>query len=133
MSLKIKNIKQVKLATVTRSNTTIKAVGTLPASAQIVGVSVFGKTASDAATTATVKLSSRVSDGSAAAQDLTAAIDVKGANGLQILSGASNLAVANVLYLPNASSKPQHLLVTYAETGGASTTGGPWYFIIDYI
>lgn len=133
MSLKIKNIKQVKLAAVTRTNTTAKAVGTLPASAQIVGISVFGKTASDAATTATVKLQSRISDGSAAAADLTAAIDVKGANGLQILSGASNLAVANILFLPNAASKPQHLLVTYAETGGASTTGGPWYFIVDYI
>ena len=132
MALKLKNIKQVRICKVDRTNTTAKAVMTLPADAQIVGINVYGTVVSNALTTATVKLQSRIADGSAAAVDLTAALDVKTANGLQVLTGATNLAIANPLFFLGVS-KPQHLLVTYAETGTASTLGGPWYFAVEYL
>lgn len=110
---------------VTRSDTasTLKAV--LPAQASVVQVTVYGSVASDAATTATVTLTISNNSGTVS----TGVVDVK-ANG-------ATTAIVQMSGLPNIEPLPLagDLKVTavYAETGGASTTGGPWKFGIDWV
>lgn len=110
---------------VTRSDTasTLKAV--LPAQASVVQVTVYGSTASDAATTATVTLTIANNSGTIS----TGVVDVK-ANG-------ATTAIVQMSNLPNIEPLPAagdlRISAVYAETGGASTTGGPWKFGIDWV
>lgn len=117
---------EVKVFTVSRSDTasTLKCV--LPADASIIEVSKFGATASDAATTATVTLT--VANNSGTISTGTA-LDVKGA-GLT----TSHVQMTN---LPNIEPLPLNgdlrINAVYAETGTASTTGGPWPIKVLYV
>lgn len=111
----------------TDTASTVKAV--LPADASIIGIRMFGSTNSDAGTTATVTVTV---SGVFAGTISTGTVDVK-ANG-------ATTATVQMSALPNFENVPAatntgdlSIAVTYAETGTASTTGGPWYFIVEYV
>lgn len=118
----------------TRTNTTAKELFTLPKNARVLFFLIWGNAASDAATTATIKLGKVGGTGA----EFLASYDVKTAasgNGLtlpnaQLLEGYNTAS-------PNVDTAKTTVDVTvngtYAETGTASTTGGPWtvevYFV----
>jgi len=105
---------------VARTNTTAKALFTLPAGAIITRVALWAAVASDAETTAVVSVGK---SGSAAAyldtQDVQSAAGVVDTGAKITLGsiGASAVAVQAI----------------YAETGTASTTGGPWDVYVEYV
>ena len=115
-----------KVFAVSRSDTasTLKAV--LPADASVIEVSKLGNTNSDAGTTATVTI---VISNNTGAISTGTALDVKGAG-----TTTSHVQMPN---LPNLEPLPLlgdlRITATYAETGGASTTGGPWYIKVSYV
>jgi hypothetical protein len=115
-----------KVFAVSRTDTasTLKAV--LPADASILEISRNGNTNSDAATTATVTVV--VSNNSGAISTGTA-VDVK--------TAGTTTAHVQMPSLPNLEAIPANgdlkITATYAETGTASTTGGPWYFKVLYV
>lgn len=106
--------------TVARTDTTAKAMFTLPAGSVILAVDVYGAVGSDAATTATIVVGK-----SGTANAYLTSHNVKGAAGVGFYS-----APESVPGTIGASAVP--VTATYAETGGASTTGGPWTVIIRY-
>jgi hypothetical protein len=116
----------VKAFSVLRTNTTATLKSVLPADASILNIVMTGSVASDAATTATIILT--VSDNSGVISTGTA-VDVK-ANG-------AVTAIVQMSALPNLQPSPLtgdlRISATYAETGAASTTGGPWTFLVTYV
>jgi F0F1-type ATP synthase membrane subunit c/vacuolar-type H+-ATPase subunit K len=106
--------------TVARTDTAAKNLFTLPANAVIVAIRLYGAVASDAVTTATVSVGK---SGSATAY-LNAA-DVKG-GGVGVLSTGAKATLGSI------GSSAVVVQGIYAETGGASSTGGPWTCFIDY-
>lgn len=107
----------------TETASVLKAV--LPADASLVAIIREAGTASDAGTTATVTLTAANNGGTIS----SAADDVKG-------SGAVT-GFVQMTGLPNLEPVPLNgditLTAVYAETGGASTTGGPWKYIVQYV
>jgi hypothetical protein len=115
-----------KTFTVSRTETssTLKAV--LPADASILTVVKSVGTNSDAATTATVTI---VASNNSGAISTGTAYDVK--------TAGTTAAIVQMPNLPNLEPLPLlgdiKITATYAETGTASTTGGPWYFTVTYV
>ncbi|SRR5260221_9454651 len=119
---------------VSRTDTTAKDLFTLPKNSRILFFLVWGNAASDAGTTAVLKLGKKGGTGA----EFLAAYDVKTAasgNGLtlpnaQLLEGYNTAS-------PNVDNAKQSVDVTvtgtYAETGTASTTGGPWTIEVYYV
>lgn len=107
----------------TDTASTLKAV--LPGQASVVQFTIYGSTASDAATTATVTFTIANNGGTIS----TGVVDVK-ANG-------ATTALVQMSALPNIEPIPANgdikISAVYAETGGASTTGGPWRVGIDWV
>jgi hypothetical protein len=116
---------QVKVFQVARTETASVVKLVLPGDASILHVIREGSTVSDAATTATVTITVANNSGTVA----TKADDVK-------TSGATT-GFVGFTTLPNAQPMPLtgDLTVTavYAETGTASTTGGPWNYVVSYV
>jgi hypothetical protein len=116
---------QVKHIQVSRTDTASSVKAILPADASIVYVVRQGSTASDAATTATVTLTAANNSGTVSSK----ADDVKG-------SGATT-GFVTMSSLPNLTPTPLvgdiTISAVYAETGTASTTGGPWNYLIAYV
>lgn len=110
---------------VARTDTASSVKCVLPAQASIVQVTVYGGTASDAATTATVTLTVTNNSGTVS----TGVVDVKANGATTALVQMSNLP--NIEPLPLAGDLK--ISAVYAETGTASTTGGPWKFGIDWV
>lgn len=115
-----------KVFQVTRTDTAagiVKAV--LPAQSSMVSFIIYGSVASDAATTATVTLTVSNNSGTIS----TGVVDVK-ANG-------ATTAIIQMSNLPNIEAIPSNgdikIVATYAETGTASTTGGPWKIRVQYV
>lgn len=110
---------------VTRTDTASAVKAVLPAQASIVQVMVYGSVASDAATTATVTITVTNNSGTVS----TGTVDVK-ANG-------ATTALVQMTNLPNIEPLPAtgdlKISAVYAETGAASTTGGPWKIGIDWV
>ena len=115
----------VKAFQAVRTNTTSVVKAVLPAQSSVWNVYFYGSVDSDAATTATLTVT--VSDNSGVIS--TGTVDVKGA-------GATN-ALVNMTNLPNIEQVPTNgdlkVACVYAETGGASTVGGPWKVGIEYV
>lgn len=115
---------QIKVFQVARTETASVVKLVLPADASILHIVREGSTVSDAATTATVTITAANNGGTLA----TKADDVKG-------SGATT-GFVGFITLPNTQPTPLNGDITvtaiYAETGGASTTGGPWNYIVSY-
>lgn len=119
---------------ITRTDTVAKDLFTLPKNSRLLFFLVWGNAASDAATTATIKLGKKGGTGA----EFLAAYDVKTAasgNGMtlpnaQLLMGYNTAS-------PNVDVAKQSVDVTvtgtYAETGTASTTGGPWTIEAFYV
>lgn len=116
----------VKAFSVLRADTssTLKAV--LPADASILTIMMEGGTASNAGTSATVTLV--VSDNTGAISTGTA-VDVK--------TAGATTQIVQMPSLPNIQPSPLtgdlKITATYAESGTASTAGGPWTFIVTYV
>jgi hypothetical protein len=112
------------VATVARTDTSAKVLGVLPRDAQITNVTIWGAAVSNAATTATIKLGQAGGTGA----EYLATFDVKGATGAgqQTPTGA-------LLMAPTAAAADTTVTGTYAETGTASTSGGPWTIILEYV
>lgn len=116
----------MKVFSVLRADTTSTLKCVLPAGSSVVEISKTGNTNSDAGTTATVTVV--IADNSGTLSTGTA-VDVKGAG--------TTAALVQMPGLPNIEPVPLtgdlRISATYAETGTASTTGGPWYFKVVYL
>ena len=116
----------VKAFQVARTDTTAVVKCVLPADATIIDIWFVG-TASNAATTATISLGS-----TSTATEFVNGQDVKTAGGS--IRPSTTYQAAN---LPNLENIPLgtdiSIYAKYAETGGASTSGGPWTAFIEYV
>lgn len=114
-----------KFFQVTRTDTVAVLKTAIPAQASIIGVTMYGGVASDAATTATLTLTVSNNTGTIS----TGTVDVK-ANG-------ATTALVQMTNLPNIEPLPAQgdirVTAVYAETGTASTVGGPWKFRLDWV
>jgi len=116
----------VKAFSVLRTDTSATVKLILPADASILNIIMLGSSNSDAATTATVTLT--VSDNTGTISTGTA-VNVK--------TAGATTAIVQMSALPNLQPLPLagdlKVNATYAETGTASTTGGPYTFIVTYV
>lgn len=110
-----------KFGTIARTDTTAKALFTLPAGAIVVGVESYWNTNSDAGTTATFSVG--ISGGSGTA--FVNAVSCKTGNNTRNFHSSANLYAA-------AGATDTVITGIYAETGTASTTGGPINVRLDY-
>ncbi len=112
-----------KVVQVARTDTTAFDAFVLPKYAVIAGAYVVGAVASDAATTAIID----VGTNPGTADEIVDSFDVKTngkgyfAVGAQVGSAMSTQLTTDTLYKAR-----------YAETGTASTTGGPWLVKVEY-
>lgn len=107
-----------KAEQVARTDTTALTLFTLPKGAIPIYVIVEGTTASDAGTSATLSV------GKIGTANFFGSFDVKTSGATTILSG-SNMGTKLTADTP--------IQATYAETGIASTTGGPWTVVVGYL
>lgn len=116
---------QIVAFQVARTETASVVKIVLPADATILAIARCKGVASDAATTATVTITAANNSGTVS----SAIDDVK-------TSGATAGAV-QMSNLPNLEPIPLTGDITisavYAETGTASTTGGPWKYIVHFV
>lgn len=116
---------EVKVFQVSRTDTVASIKSWLPADASLLSVQLCGSTVSNAGTTASVTLT--VANNSGAFS--TGSVDVKA-------NGASTLLV-QMTNLPNVQPIPLtgdiSITAVYAETGIASSAGGPWTFVVEYV
>lgn len=111
----------VKYVTVARTDTTAFAAVGLPKGAYITGVYVLGSAASNAATTGTV-----TAGFTAGGTELVNAFNVK-TNGVGYHVAGATTSVAGTQLTTDKT-----VYAVYAETGTASTTGGPWTIKVEY-
>lgn len=114
-----------KTGSIARTDTTAKGLFGLPKDAIIVGIYVVGGTASNAATTATIGIGS-----TASANEYMTGFDVKTAATGEGYNPAGAAAVGSALYSKLTSDITVYGI--YAETGTASSAGGPWYVKVEY-
>jgi len=113
------------VATVARTDTAAKALGTLPKDAQVTGLTVWGAAASNAGTSANVSVGKAGGNG----HEYLNALDVKTA-----ATGAGQVTPnGGLLFAPTVAASDITVTATYAETGTASTSGGPWTIILEYV
>lgn len=116
---------QIKAFQVLRTDTVASVKASLPADATVINIYMVG-VASNAVTTATVSVGT-----TSAANEWINGQDVKTAGGMirPTTSYSTNL--------PNVEAYPlgQDIAVyaKYAETGGASSAGGPYTVVIEYV
>jgi len=116
---------QIKVFQVTRSNTasTLKAV--IPADASITSVKLFGSSNSNAGTTATLTIN---------VNNNTGTISTGSVN---LLTGGATTGAIQMSALPNIEPLPLlgdlQIFAQYAETGAASSAGGPWFVEVQYV
>jgi hypothetical protein len=115
---------QVKVFAVSRTDTAATVKCVLPGDATILDMRIFSPTASDAATTAVVSVGIP-----GANTTYLNTVDVKAAAGM--IRPTSKLAA--MVNLENPPAADIQLNAIYAETGTASTTGGPFYVIVEYV
>lgn|SRR3990167_2503428 len=110
---------------VSRTDTASAVKAMLPADASILYVLREGSSVSDALTTATVTITAANNSGTVS----TKADDVK-------TSGATT-GFVQMTSLPNVEPLPLvgdiSVSAVYAETGTASTTGGPWNYVVAFV
>ena len=110
-----------KTAQVLRTDTARFDAFALPKGAVISGVYVVGTTASDAATTATITVGT-----GASGTELINGYSVKANNGFNPVGSSAGSYVGTQL------TSDTLFKAVYAETGTASTTGGPWLVKVEY-
>lgn len=107
--------------TLARTDTSVKNLFTLPATAIPLSISIYSGTASDAATTAVVSVGKTGTN-----TYFVNAQDVKGASGQLPCAAAAHLGVS-------VGAAAIQVVGIYAETGTASGTGGPFRVTMDYV
>ena len=116
----------VKAFLVSRTDTVASVKAMLPAAATVIDIWIVG-VASDAVTTANISIGT-----SATATEWVSAQDVKTAGGL--IRPTASVSAAN---LPNMEPTPWvgdiSVYAKYAETGTASTVGGPYTVFIMFV
>jgi len=115
-----------KYGSLARTNTTAKQLFKLPKGALISGIYVIGSAASNAATTATIGIGS-----TADANQFMTGYDVKTAatgEGYNVSGGA---AVGSAMVTGLTADTTVYGI--YAETGTASSSGGPWVVKVEYV
>jgi hypothetical protein len=110
----------VRSNTVARTDTTPKAMFTLPANAVILYILVYGTVGSDAGGTATLIVGKSGTNNA-----YMTAHNIKGTAGVGLY-----LAPETVPGTIGTSAVP--VTATVTETGGAATTGGPWSIYVAY-
>lgn len=116
---------QVKAFQVSRTDTTAALKAVLPADASIINVYMTGA-ASNAGTTATVSIGT-----TSTATEIINAQDVKTAGGMIRPTTAYSTNFPNVEGYP--LGQDIQIWAKYAETGGASSAGGPYTVVIEYV
>lgn len=116
---------QCKAFRVARTDTTAAVKAVLPGDSTIVDINILG-VASDAATTAVVSVGS-----TSTATEYVNAQDVKTAGGLIRPTSTIGSAIPNLENIPVSTDLP--IYAKYAETGTASTVGGPYTVIVYYV
>lgn len=111
-----------KVCQVVRTDTTRFDAFGLPSGAVIAGVYVMGATASDAATTGTITVGV-----GASGTEVLNAFSVK-TNGAGYFAAGSTAGS----YVGTQLTADTIFKAVYAETGTASTTGGPWLVKVEY-
>jgi len=113
---------QAGYGTIARTDTAAKNLFKLPGKSLILGIFIFGAAVSNAGTTANISIGKTGTNGY-----FLNAFDVKAATGAgpQMPAAAANLG--DQLFASN------QVVGIYAETGGASTLGGPWYVYVLYL
>lgn len=110
---------------VTRSLTVAATKLILPADASVVSVMLFGSSVSNAATTATVTVTVSNNSGTVS----TGTYDVKASGNVT--------GFFQMTSLPNLEPLPLNgdltITAVYAETGTASSSGGPWTIGVNYV
>lgn len=116
---------QVKIFQIARTDTVSAVKVVLPADSSVINVWQYGSVASDAGTTATVAVT--VANNSGTVSSGTANVKANGAT----------TQIVQMSNLPNLEPRPLTgdltISAVYAETGTASTTGGPWKFVVEYV
>lgn len=101
----------------------LKAV--LPAQSSVFAVTLYGSSNSNAGTTATVTV--QISNNTGVISTGT----------VNVLTGGATTAFIPMTALPNIEPLPLlgdlKITAQYAETGGASTLGGPWVIGVSYV
>ena len=119
-----------KTCLVARTDTTAFDAFVIPKNTLIAGVYVLGQTASDAATTATISVGSNPGT----TNEVLAAFDVKGATGTGYqpagAKAGTQVGVVNAGQAGNTTDLKVQAI--YAESGTASSTGGPWLVKVEY-
>ena len=114
-----------KFMQVVRGDTVATVKARLPASVSVAAVQIYGSVASDASLTSTIVLT--ISNNSGVISTGTAEVRTAGAT----------TALVQMTNLPNIEPNPPlgDLTITavYAETGTASTVGGPWRVRVLYV
>lgn len=116
---------QYKVFQTSRSDTVATLKAMLPAQASVISVVLYGSVASNAATTGTMTIT--IADNSGTIS--TGTYDVK--------TNGATTGFVNMTNLPNIEPLPLNgdlrISATYAETGTASTLGGPWKVAVEYV
>lgn len=116
---------QIKVFQVTRTDTANPLKAVLPAQASVTNVFLYGSVASDAGTAATVTITLSNNGGVIS----TGIYDVK--------ADGTITGIVRMTDLPNIEALPLlgdlKINADYAETGTASTTGGPWKVAVEYV
>lgn len=105
----------------------------LPADATVIDIRIFGLTASDAGTTATVQVGTR---GASGARSNYGTGDVKANAGkIPFVATVSPTLTGNSIMTLEDTPMGGDKLITgnYIETGTVATTGGPWYVTVEYV
>jgi hypothetical protein len=117
----------VKIFQLSRTDTTASLKAVLPADSTILGFLIYGA-ASNAGTTATISIGSTL----ASSNEFVNAQDIKTTGGLVIPTATINSA--NMPQLENYPLGADiQIFAKYAETGGASTLGGPYKIVIWFV
>ena len=108
--------------TIARTDTTAKTLGVVPANALMLGYTISNPVASDAATTAVVSMGKSGGTG----VEFLNTVDVKG-------GALGQITPTTKATLGTVGGTKVTVTGIYAETGAASTTGGPWRVTAFYI
>ncbi len=114
-----------KFVKIVRTDTTAFVAAHLQKDAVITGMYVIGHAASDAGTTGTISVGTTSSS-----NELLSAYDVKTAATGEGYNPAGAAAVGTAFCAKLTADTP--IYAKYAETGTASSAGGPWFVKIEY-
>lgn len=116
-------VKLVLTGTVARTDTAAKNLFKIPGESIIVNVRIWTAVLSDAVTTATVSVGK-----TGANTQYVNAFDVKGGT----LKAQNEPVASNLFAAVGSAGTAVQIVGIYAESGGASTTGGPFNVAVEY-